>query len=142
EYKNTSSEEPRVASGKITPANLALSIGALIPENAVVIDEAVTTGRDFYKRSVNSKHHDWLRNLGGALGYGQPVSIGCAFACPDRKVIVLQGDGAAMYNPQALWTIARENLNVLIVIFANRTYEVLKVDMKIRNQDLGNMAGK
>jgi len=141
-FEAAKAAELEPSGGEITPDNLAVSIGALIPENAVVIDEAVTTGRSFYERSVNSERHDWLRNLGGALGYGQPVAIGCAFACPDRKVIVLQGDGAAMYNPQALWTIAREKLNVLVVIFANRTYQVLKVDMKLRNQDLNNTAGK
>lgn len=127
---------PVPASGTVTPDALAQSIAALIPENAIVIDESVTTGRSFYQVSAASRPHDWLRNLGGALGYGQPVAIGSAIACPDRKVIVLQGDGAAMYTPQSLWTIAHEGLNVLVVIFANRSYEVLRVDMRLRHQNV------
>lgn len=123
------------AGGAVTPEALAASIAALMPEGAVVIDEAVTTGRMFHQMSRGSRPHDWITNLGGALGYGQPLAIGSALACPDRKVLLLQGDGSAMYMPQSLWTIAGEGLDVLVLVFANRTYEVLRKDMELRKQD-------
>jgi acetolactate synthase-1/2/3 large subunit len=122
-------------SGAVTPEALAASIATLIPEGAVVIDESVTTGRRFHEMSRGSRPHDWITNLGGALGYGQPLAIGSAIACPDRKVLLLQGDGAGMYMPQSLWTIAREALDVLVVVFANRSYSVLRRDMELRQQD-------
>ena len=69
--------------------------------------------------------HDWLTGMGGAIGFGLPVAVGAAIAAPDRKVLALEGDGSAMYTPQALWTIAREGLDVTTVIFANRSYKIL-----------------
>ena len=120
---------PELPEGNITKEKLALVLGNKLPENAIVVDESVTTGRDFFPATAGAPPHDWLNNRGGAIGYGMPVSIGAAVACPDRKVILLEGDGSGMYTVQSLWTMARENLDVTILVFANRTYEILKGEL-------------
>jgi acetolactate synthase I/II/III large subunit len=135
-------EVPDLATGEIHPEALARSVAALLPEGAIVLDESVTSGRSLYARSAGSLPHTWLSNLGGAIGWGQAAAIGCSLAEPSRKVVVLQGDGAAMYMPQSLWTIARERLNVLCVIFSNRSYKVLENDMAIRDVSLTHLQGK
>jgi acetolactate synthase I/II/III large subunit len=115
--------------GNITKEKLAMAIGIKLPENAIVIDESVTTGRDFFPATAGAPPHDWLNNRGGAIGYGMPVSIGAAVACPNRKVVLLEGDGSGMYTVQSLWTMARENLDITILIFANRSYEILRGEL-------------
>jgi acetolactate synthase-1/2/3 large subunit len=122
-------KRPETPSGEITKEKLAMAIGVSLPENAIVVDESVTTGRDFFPATAGAPPHDWLNNRGGSIGYGMPVSIGAAIACPDRKVILLEGDGSGMYTVQSLWTMARENLDITILIFANRTYEILKGEL-------------
>src|SRR5204862_1634290 len=74
--------------------------------------------------------HDRLPVTGGSIGQGLPVAVGAACACPDRKVFALEADGSGMYTLQSLWTMARENLDVLIVIFANRRYQILEIEMR------------
>ena len=96
-----------------------------IPENAIVVDESITTGRGFFPPTAAAAPHDWLQNMGGSIGFSTPVATGAAVACPDRKVICMVGDGSAMYTLQSLWTQAREGLNVTIV-FANRIYQILR----------------
>jgi len=123
------SKRPEHPSGSISKEKLAMAIGATLPENAIVVDESVTTGRDFFPATAGAPPHDWLNNRGGAIGYGMPVSIGAAIACPDRKVVLLEGDGSGMYTVQSLWTMARENLDITILIFANRTYEILRGEL-------------
>jgi acetolactate synthase-1/2/3 large subunit len=105
-------------------------VGALLPENAIVCDESVTSGRMFYSQTHAAPPHDYLQLTGGAIGIGVPLAAGAAVACPDRKVIGLQADGSAMYTIQGLWTQARENLDVITVIFANRTYAILHHEMR------------
>ncbi|SEC64235.1 acetolactate synthase-1/2/3 large subunit [Rhizobiales bacterium GAS191] len=113
------------ASGAINPDTLGQSIGALLPENAIVIDESITTGRSFAKSTRASHAHDWLQNMGGSIGLCMPLAVGAAVACPDRKVVALESDGSGMYTLQALWTQAREKLNIVTLVFANRTYGIL-----------------
>jgi acetolactate synthase I/II/III large subunit len=108
---------------------IGLILGALIPEGAILADESVTTGRNFYKSTAGAPPHTWLHLTGGAIGEGMPLAIGAAIACPDRKVINLQADGSGMYTVQALWTEARENLNILTLIWANRAYAILKGEL-------------
>jgi len=122
-------DPPALATGKITTEALARSIAALIPERAIVVDESVTTGRDFWRFTRNSRPHDWLKNMGGSIGYGLPVATGAAVACPDRKVLCLESDGSGMYTLQALWTHAREKLDVTTVLFANRSYAILRHEL-------------
>jgi acetolactate synthase-1/2/3 large subunit len=112
--------------GPITLNGVAAVLGALIPRDAIVVDEAVSSGRGLNGPTQHAQPHDWLTSMGGAIGYGLPVAVGAALACPSRKVIALEGDGSAMYTLQALWTLARESLDVTIVVFANRAYQILR----------------
>ncbi len=121
---------PIIPTGDITPSLVGAVLGALMPENAIVVDESVSTGREFFSLTSGSPQHTWLYNCGGSIGYGLPVATGAAIACPDRKVIALEGDGSAMYTVQSLWTMARENLDILILIFSNRSYNILKGELK------------
>ena len=119
-------KRPELPGGRVTPEGIGAVLGALLPENAIVVDESVSTGRGLFPPTAGTPPHDWLNNMGGSIGFGLPVAVGAAIACPDRKVIALEGDGSAMYTLQALWTMAREALNVTIVVLANRSYEILK----------------
>ena len=112
--------------GALTHASIAQAIAVAIPENAIVVDESITTGRGFFPPTAAAAPHDWLQNMGGSIGFSTPVATGAAVACPDRKVISMVGDGSAMYTLQSLWTQAREGLNVTTIVFANRTYQILK----------------
>jgi acetolactate synthase I/II/III large subunit len=112
--------------GALTHASIAQAIAMAIPENAIIVDESITTGRGFFPPTAAAKPHDWLQNMGGSIGFSTPVATGAAVACPDRKVICMVGDGSAMYTIQSLWTQARENLNVLTIVFANRIYQILR----------------
>src|SRR6516162_5722191 len=120
---------PKPAEGAITTENLGASLAALLPENAIVVDEAVTTGRGFFAPTRLAAPHDWLSNMGGSIGMGMPVATGAAVACPDRKVVCLEGDGSGMYTLQALWTQAREGLDVTTLLFSNRSYAILKGEL-------------
>ena len=131
---------PTKAGGRITPEALGASLGALLPENAIVVDEAVTTGRGFFAPTSSAAPHDWLSNMGGSIGLGMPLATGAAVACPDRKVITLEGDGSAMYTLQALWTQAREGLDVTTLLFSNRSYAILRGELA--NVGAGNPGRK
>jgi acetolactate synthase I/II/III large subunit len=120
---------PSPASGVITPTALGASIGALLPEQAIVIDESITTGRGFVPPTRSSRPHDWLHNTGGSIGIAMPLATGAALACPERKVITLEADGCGMYTLQALWTQAREGLDVTTVLFANHSYACLRHEL-------------
>ncbi|MFZ2648696.1 MAG: acetolactate synthase large subunit, partial [Burkholderiaceae bacterium] len=113
-------------SGRITPEGIAAVLGALLPENAIVVDESVSVGRNFGPATANAPPHDWLNIMGGSIGFALPAAAGAAIAAPGRPVIVLEGDGSAMYTLQALWTCAREGLNVKTLILANRSYQILR----------------
>jgi acetolactate synthase-1/2/3 large subunit len=132
---------PAQATGAITPDALAVSIAALLPEEAIVIDESITTGRRFFKPAHMARPHDWLQNMGGSIGIGLPLATGAAVACPDRKVVCLEADGSGMYTLQALWTQAREGLDVTVLVFANRSYAILKSELvNVGAQDAGPKA--
>ena len=120
---------PDVPDGPIDPGSIASVIGALLPENAVVVDESVTTGREFFPLTAGAAPHAWLNNRGGSIGYGLPVATGAAIACPGQKIIALEGDGSAMYTVQSLWTIAREQLDVTIMVFSNHSYKILRGEL-------------
>ena len=85
----------------------------------------MTSGRALFAPTFNAAPMDWLQNTGGAIGHAFPCATGAALACPERKVVCLQADGAGMYSLQALWTQAREKLDVVNVVFANRIYKIL-----------------
>jgi acetolactate synthase-1/2/3 large subunit len=117
-----------VPSGEITTTGLAPVVGAHLPEAAIVIDESLTSGRTLLAQTQGAKPHDWLVNTGGSIGIAMPLAVGASIACPGRPVLCLSGDGGGMYTLQALWTMVRESLPVTVVIFANRTYAVVKAE--------------
>ena len=117
---------PHLPTGRVTQEGIGAVLGALMPENAIVVDESVSTGRGLFPPTAGALPHDWLNNMGGSIGFGLPAAVGAAIACPDRKVIALEGDGSGMYTVQSLWTMAREGLNVTVVILANRSYARLQ----------------
>jgi acetolactate synthase-1/2/3 large subunit len=116
---------PDAGRGALTPESVAATLGALMPDNAVIADESVTYGRGFFGLTKAAPPHDWLNVTGGAIGGGMPMATGAAIGAPGRRVINLQADGSAMYTVQALWTQAREKLDVTTVIFSNRKYQIL-----------------
>jgi acetolactate synthase-1/2/3 large subunit len=116
---------PAPATGKIGPEKFAQSLAALMPEHSIIIDEAISFGRGFYPYTFGAPKHDWLQLTGGAIGAGIPMAVGAAIAAPGRRVIALQADGSAMYSLQALWTQARERLDVTTVLLSNRKYAIL-----------------
>lgn len=122
---NTLSRPERLAEGPLTAEAVMTSVVRHMPEQAIICDESVTSGRNFFALSHSAPAHDFLQLTGGAIGVGIPLATGASVACPDRKVIGLQADGSGMYTLQALWTQARENLDVVTVIFANRKYQIL-----------------
>jgi acetolactate synthase-1/2/3 large subunit len=120
---------PQVVRGKFAPEAFASTLAALLPENCIVAEDAVTSGRALFPPTFGAAPHDWLQITGGAIGHGFPCATGAALACPGRKVVCLEGDGAGMYTLQALWTQAREKLDVINVVFANRIYKILQGEL-------------
>lgn len=116
--------------GRLTADAISLAVARMIPENAIICDESVTSGRRFFALSQHTVPHDYLQITGGAIGIGIPLAAGAAVACPDRKVIGLQADGSGMYTVQGLWTQARENLDVVTIVFSNRAYAILQGEMR------------
>ena len=117
-------------SGALTPESVAKAIAVTLPAQAIVVDEAVTTGRAVGPLMATAAPHDWLQGMGGAIGYGLPCAVGAAIGAPGRPVLALVGDGSAMYTLQALWTAARESLPVVTVVFANRAYRILQGELQ------------
>ncbi|GAA4678623.1 acetolactate synthase large subunit [Pseudonocardia yuanmonensis] len=120
---------PALPSGPLTVQSAAEVVGALLPEGAIVVDESVTSGASLPQATAGSPRHDWLTLTGGAIGFGLPAATGAAVACPDRPVWCLQADGSAMYTISALWTHARENLDVTTVIYDNGAYAILRGEL-------------
>ena len=118
---------PDLPTGALTAEAVANALGALLPEGAIVSDEANTSGLWAPAATAGAPRHDWLTLCGGAIGQGLPVATGAAVACPDRKVVALEADGSAMYTLQALWTQAREGLDVTTLILNNRSYAILNL---------------
>ena len=122
-------ERPDLPTGPLTAEAIAQAVGALLPEGAIVSDEANTSGLSIPGHTVGAPQHDWLCLTGGAIGQGMPVATGAAVACPDRKVVSLEADGSALYTIQALWTQAREGLDVVTVLYNNRSYAILNMEL-------------
>lgn len=101
-----------------------------LPENTIVADEGTTNSLGAFMFTGCARHHDWLTLTGGAIGMGLPLALGAAIACPDRKIIALQADGSAMYTPQALWTMVRENTDVTVILLNNSSYAILNIEMQ------------
>lgn len=115
--------------GPLTAANLATTIAASLPEQAIVVDEANTSGFALPQALAGAARHTLLTLTGGAIGQGLPVATGAAVAAPDRPVIAIEADGSALYTIQALWTQARERLDVTTVLINNAAYAILRLEL-------------
>ncbi|MGH3190992.1 MAG: acetolactate synthase large subunit [Streptosporangiaceae bacterium] len=124
---------PGVPAGPLTAASLAAAVAASLPEHAIVVDEANTSGYLLPRTLASAPRHSVLTLTGGAIGYGMPVATGAAIAAPDRPVLSLEADGSALYTIQALWTQAREQLNVTTVLINNAAYAILKLELARTN---------
>src|ERR1035437_5055934 len=110
--------------GKFTADKVCKAIGQLMPEDTIIVDEAQTSGIMLPMYTAGAPRHDVLTLTGGAIGLGLPCAVGAAIACPQRKVIALEGDGSVMYTVPALWTMAREQIDVVSIVFNNRSYAI------------------
>jgi acetolactate synthase-1/2/3 large subunit len=136
-------ERPELPSGDghLTGDAVAAAVGALLPEGAIVSDEANTSGLWLPGATAGAPPHDWLTLTGGSIGQGLPVATGAAVACPGRPVLALEADGSAMYTLSALWTHAREGLDITTVIFNNRSYAILNMELnRVGAEPAGNAA--
>ncbi len=122
-------QRPQLPRGELTPMALGQIVARLLPEDAVISEEAATSGAGLTRFLPSSAPHDILYLTGGAIGQALPVATGAAVAAPGRKVIAVSGDGGAMYTLQSLWTQAREKLDVVTVICANRAYAILDIEL-------------
>ena len=131
------SARPDRPSGALTTESLAAAIGVTLPEGAIVADEGNTSGLFVPAATAGAPRHNWLTLTGGAIGIGLPLATGAAVAAPERPVLCLQADGSAMYTLQALWTQAREGLNVTTVVLSNRSYAILNMELHRVGADAG-----
>ncbi|HXV93507.1 MAG TPA: acetolactate synthase large subunit [Pseudonocardia sp.] len=120
---------PPLPTGALTAETAAAVVGALLPEGAIVVDESITSGLGLPGATAGAPPHDWLTLTGGSIGYGLPAATGAAVACPERPVWCLQADGSAMYTISALWTQAREGLDVTTVLYNNSAYAILRMEL-------------
>jgi acetolactate synthase I/II/III large subunit len=125
----TPAQRPEPPTGALTAEAVANAIGAQLPEESIVVDEANTGGLWLAGATAGAAPHDWLCLTGGAIGFGLPAATGAAVACPERKVLCVEADGSAMYTIQALWSQAREGLDVTTVILDNRSYAILNLEL-------------
>jgi acetolactate synthase-1/2/3 large subunit len=121
---------PQPGSGPLTPDSAGATLAALQPENAIVVDEALTNSAQYWAAAAGAAPHTALTLTGGAIGQGLPSAVGAALACPDRAVVAYQADGSGLYTAQSLWTMAAESLDVTVVVCANRRYRILQAEQR------------
>ena len=122
-------EPPEAAHGPLDPDALGRTLARHLPEDAILVNEAITASFAICARTDLARRHDRLNNTGGSIGQCLPNAIGAAVACPDRPVFAISGDGSAMYQLQTLWTAAREGLDVTVIIIANGGYQILHMEL-------------
>ncbi|MCX5809440.1 MAG: acetolactate synthase large subunit [Proteobacteria bacterium] len=125
----TKLNRPPLLGGALTPEKACIILAALQPEDAIIVDEGLTSTLSYYPLTAGLPPHSMMTIAGGSIGYGIPCSVGAAIACPDRTVINFQADGSALYTLQGLWTEARESLNVTTLMCSNRSYNILKMEL-------------
>jgi acetolactate synthase-1/2/3 large subunit len=123
-------DPPARPTGALDAATLAAAVAATLPEHAIVVDEGATSSVALYPALASAAPHTWLTLTGGAIGQGLPCATGAAIACPDRRVVAFQADGSGLYTMQALWTQARESLDVTTIVCANRAYRILQIELE------------
>ena len=131
---------PPRPTGALTAETVSQAIGAVLPEGAIVADESLSSGAALARNTAGGPRHTWLPVAGGAIGQGMPAAVGAAIACPERPVIALEGDGSSLYSVQSLWTMAREQLDVTVVIFNNRAYRMISTEFDRHGKQIGPKA--
>ena len=121
---------PAAPTGALDVSTLAAAVGATLPENAIVVDEAQTASIGLPAATANAARHDWITETGGAIGQGLPTALGAAIAAPDRQVLCIQADGSSLYTHQALWTMAREQASVTTILVSNDAYAILRLELR------------
>ena len=139
-YVAPSLELPPQPEGALNPAKIAAVLARALPERAIVSVEGGTCGYPFYAASAAARTHTTLTNTGGAIGQGLPVALGAAIACPGRQVVGLLSDGSTQYTIQTLWSLAHENLDVVVLIAANHQYAILRNELRRDGAQLGTRA--
>jgi acetolactate synthase-1/2/3 large subunit len=134
---------PSIPSGATSPEKIGQTLAALMPDNAILVNEANSMTRLMETATTYARPHDELMVTGGSIGFALPVAVGAAIACPARKVVIVVGDGSAMYTVQSLWTMAREGLDVTVVVLANRGYQILRIELeKLGMSEVGRNASR
>lgn len=124
-----SGERPSVPSGDLTTLSFAQAVAATLPEDTILVDESNTGGLHLYGQLTFAAPHQLLTLTGGAIGFGLPAAVGAAVGGGGRRVVAIESDGSMMYTVQALWTMARENLDVTILGLSNRSYAILNLEL-------------
>jgi len=122
-------DAPEPVPGPLDVRSLCAAVAATLPEDAIVVDESLTAAAVLAPALQTAAPHTQLALTGGAIGQGPPAALGAAVAAPDRPVIAVQADGSALYTLQALWTQAREQLDVTTVLINNSAYAILRVEL-------------
>jgi acetolactate synthase-1/2/3 large subunit len=125
----TRGERVGAPTGALTTQSFAAAVGATLPEGVIVADESNTSGVGLFAATRDAPEHQWMTLTGGAIGYGLPVALGAAVASK-RRVLALESDGSMMYTSQALWSMAREGLDVTVVGLSNRSYAILNYELQ------------
>jgi acetolactate synthase-1/2/3 large subunit len=128
-HSHSQVQRPALPTGRLTASKACVVLAALQPEDAIIVDESVTAGTNYYPLTASVPTHTLLTLPGGAIGYGMPCAVGAAIACPRRPVINFQADGSAMYTVQSLWMQAREGLNITTLLCSNHSYDILKLEL-------------
>jgi acetolactate synthase-1/2/3 large subunit len=143
EPKLLEASRPELPGGRLDARSMSAVVGALLPENAILVDEAITSGVGLAEMTSGAPRHDWLSLTGGAIGGGLPLATGAAVASPGRPVLAVEADGSAMYTIQALWTHAREQLDVTTILCDNGSYAILEGELsRVGGQEGGKRAGQ
>jgi acetolactate synthase-1/2/3 large subunit len=116
-------------SGELTTATFAQAVAATLPEDIIMVDESNTSGVHVFGATKFSPPYELLTLTGGSIGFGLPSAVGAAVAGGGRRVLSLEADGSMLYTAQALWTMARESLDVTVVALNNRSYAVLNLEL-------------
>jgi acetolactate synthase-1/2/3 large subunit len=123
--------------GALSADAIGQSLCLLMPQDAILVNDGATCSPPIVNRTAGARAHDYLDgSRGGALGGGLPLALGAAIACPERRTILLQGDGSGMYASQALWSMARERTDVVVIVLRNDNYAILEVELaRVREGD-------
>lgn len=121
---------PEKPTGHLVPNAVGASLNRHLPAGSLISDDGVTASMPAFLATNTAEPHDWMMLTGGAIGQGMPLAVGAAVAKPDAKVVCLTGDGSGMYTLQALWTMARERLNVVTIVIVNHSYRILNIELK------------